>query len=144
MLRKPPMWLPGALQSLLRLSSRLHAALYRRLGGGVAGRHTLLLITRGRRSGKTVATPLFYVQDGGRLYVVASFLGSDREPGWFLNLGHDADVEVEIDGARERRHARVLPVAESAPIWPQLLAVWPAYAAYQKRTTRRIPIVELS
>ena len=138
------MRLPGALTSFLRLSGRAHAALHRRLGAKLAGRSVLLLTTRGRRSGRPVTTPLFYVREGEHLYVVASFLGSDREPGWLLNIRHDPEVDVEVAGTRQRRRARELPVGESAPIWPKLLAVWPAYAAYQKRTTRRIPIVELS
>lgn len=136
--------MPSALQSLLRRLGGMHVALHRRIGASWMGRHVLILVTRGRKTGRPVETPLTYVSDGGRHYVVASFFGSDQEPGWFRNLVRDPDVEVEIGGIRERRRARVLPVRESAPIWPKLLAVWPAYARYQKRTRRRIPIVELS
>ncbi|MGH8219466.1 MAG: nitroreductase/quinone reductase family protein [Steroidobacteraceae bacterium] len=30
---------------------------------------------------------------------------------------------------------------EKAQLWPRLVAIYPAYADYQKRTTRDIPVV---
>jgi hypothetical protein len=29
-------------------------------------------------------------------------------------------------------------------VWPKLLAIYPSYADYQKKTTREIPVVELA
>jgi F420H(2)-dependent quinone reductase len=118
---------------LIRGASGLHTRLFRAVGGrGFLGRRTLLLTTRGRKTG------------GDRFYVVASFGGNDTPPGWYRNLRAHPEVMVELGGASRRCRARSLEPAEAAPIWPKLLAMYPTYADYQKRTTRVIPVVELS
>jgi F420H(2)-dependent quinone reductase len=50
---------------------------------------TLLLTTRGRRSGRLRRTPLIYGRDGDRYLVVASYGGSPHHPDWYLNLRDD-------------------------------------------------------
>ena len=133
------------LVTLARLGSQAHAGLYRLLGGsGFLNRNTLVLITRGRKTGRETPAPLLYVADGERLYVVASFGGSDTPPGWYRNLLVHPEVQAEVGGTTRRYHARPLAEDEAKPIWPRLLAIWPAYETYQKRTTRVIPIVELT
>jgi deazaflavin-dependent oxidoreductase (nitroreductase family) len=137
--------LPKFFRALIRLSSRLHAAWLRRFRGRSGGfRNTLILVTRGRKSGREFEAPLLYVREAERLYVVASFGGHDDHPNWYKNLLANPDVAVEIDGERRSYRARTLEPEEASRIWPKLLALWPAYASYQKRTTRLIPIVELS
>lgn len=130
---------------VVRSFGSLHTAAFRLLGGRtMIGRNILVLTTRGRKTGRATSVPLLYVEDGGRLYIVASFGGSDTPPGWYKNLLAQPEVEVERDSGRGRYRARSLGAAESGPIWPKLLAIWPAYADYQKRTTRVIPVVELA
>ncbi len=134
-------WLAG----LVRGMSRLHTGLYRVLGGvGIMNRNTLILTTRGRKTGHESATPLLYVEDGGCLYVVGSFGGSDTPPGWYRNLVVNSEVMAEVSSTRRRYQARTLSVEEAKPIWPKLLAIYPAYASYQKKTSRVIPIIELA
>ncbi|MGH7819633.1 MAG: nitroreductase/quinone reductase family protein [Candidatus Binatia bacterium] len=133
------------IQRLVRTASRLHTSLFRSFGGsGWIGRNTLILTTRGRRSGREISTPLFHVAEGERLYVVASFGGNDEPPGWYKNLLADPEVTVEVGGRRGRYRARTLGAEETLAVWPKLLAMWPSYASYQKRTTRVIPVVELA
>ncbi len=130
---------------VVRGMSSLHAALYRTFGGReLLGRNTLLLTTRGRKTGREIAVPLLYVEDGGCFYVVGSFGGSDTPPGWYRNLVAHPEVTVEVRDGRRRCRARPLEPAQAARVWPKLLAIYPAYAEYQKRTTRVIPVVELS
>lgn len=137
-------WNPW-LARVARGVGNLHAVLFRAFGGTpLLGRNVLVLTTRGRRSGDEHSTALFYVEDGGRLYVVASFGGSDTPPGWYRNLLKTPEVGVETASARGRYRARSLAPDDATPIWPKLLALWPAYADYQKRTTRTIPVVELA
>lgn len=129
---------------LVRSVGSFHAAVFRAFGGrGIVARNILLLTTRGRKSGREITNPLLYVERDGRLYIVASFGGSDTPPGWYKNLLAHSDVQVERAGDRRLYRARSLDATEAAPIWPLLLAIYPAYADYQKRTTRVIPIVEL-
>jgi len=137
-------WNPW-LATLVRGMSRTHARLYRVLRGiGSLNRNTLVLTTRGRKTGREVAVPLLYVEEGGRLYIVASFGGSDTAPGWYRNLLAHPDVRAEIGAMRRAYRARTLGADEAKPIWPKLYAIWPQYADYQTRTTREIPIVELT
>jgi len=101
-------------------------------------------VTRGRKTGRETAAPLLYVADGERLYVVASFGGSDTPPCWYRNLVVNPEVKAEVGGTTRSYRARTLGADEAKPVWPKLLAIWPAYESYQKRTTRVIPIVELA
>jgi deazaflavin-dependent oxidoreductase (nitroreductase family) len=138
------MRIPAPIASLVRAAGRVHVALFRRFRGGPwKPEHTLVLTTLGRKSGRRVATPLFFVASGERLYVVASFGGSDVPPAWYRNLEANPEVEVERREAPGRYRARTLSREEAIALWPELLAIRPAYARDQKRTRRAIPIVEL-
>lgn len=137
-------WNP-ILAAVVRGFSRLHAAVYRLAGGaGLVGRNTLLLTTRGRKTGRELSIPLLYVAEGERLYVVASFGGSDRPPHWYLNLKAHPEVGAQVGGAMRRYRARSLTTEQAAAVWPKLLAMYPTYADYQTRTSRVIPVVELA
>ena len=50
------------------------------------GSPTLLLTTRGRKSGKLRRTPLIYGRDGDRYLLVASNGGCTEHPAWYLNV----------------------------------------------------------
>jgi len=137
-------WNPW-LAPLVRGTSRAHVELYRMLRGvGFLNRNTLVLTTRGRKTSRETSVPLLYVEGAGRLYVVASFGGSDTPPGWYRNLLVHPEVRAEVGATRRDYRARTLGADEAKLIWPKLLAIWPQYADYQKRTSREIPIVELT
>jgi deazaflavin-dependent oxidoreductase (nitroreductase family) len=137
--------IPAWAKTTIRVVSGLHTSLYRMVGGkGFLGRDTVILTTRGRKTGKTTSIPLYHVAEGDRVYVVASYGGSDVAPGWYKNLLVNPDVEVERNGVAGRYRARSLTPEEAKPVWPALLAMYPPYEAYQKRTTRVIPVVELT
>jgi deazaflavin-dependent oxidoreductase (nitroreductase family) len=108
------------------------------------GQDSLLLTTRGRRSGRETTTPLFYAQEGGRLYVAGSFAGSGQPPNWYSNLEAHPEVTVETRSSRGRYRARVVDEPEATELWPKLDAIYPTFAKYRRRTSRVIPIVELS
>jgi deazaflavin-dependent oxidoreductase (nitroreductase family) len=130
---------------LIRAGGRLHLALLRRFRpAAFLSADTLVLTTHGRRSGRTRSTPLYYVRHDDRLYIAASFAGRDAPPNWYLNLLADPEVIIEAAGNRGSYHARVLSPTEAAGIWPQLIATYPPFARYQRRTTRTIPVIELS
>lgn len=132
---------------VIRAGSRLHKFLFHALGLGrfrLIGQDSLILTTRGRKTGRPTSTPLFYAEDGGRLYVAASFAGSGAEPIWYLNLVADPEVTVETRRVSGRYRARTLGAAEAAHLWPKLDAVYPTFAKYRKRTSRVIPVVELA
>jgi len=132
----------------MRVLSGIHRLLYRasggRLGGRIVGLPVLLLTTTGRRSGSRRTVPLAYLEDGGRLVLVASCGGSPRHPAWFLNLEASPDVEVRIGAGRKPMRARRATPEERARLWPQVVAAYHGYERYQQRTDREIPLVILS
>jgi len=132
---------------VIRAGSRLHTFLFTTLRLGrsrLIGEDSLILTTRGRRSGRETSTPLFYAQDNDRLYVAGSFAGSGQPPNWYLNLVAHPEATVETRTSNGRYRARVVDAAEAAQLWPKLDAVYPTFAKYRERTTRVIHIVELS
>jgi F420H(2)-dependent quinone reductase len=104
---------------------------------------TLHLRTTGRRTGSSRRTPLYYVEDGDNLAIVTSNGGRDREPAWWLNLQAQPDAEVDIRKDERPVRARAATAAEQERLWPQFVAGLRNYAAYQKKTDRRIVVVIL-
>jgi deazaflavin-dependent oxidoreductase (nitroreductase family) len=132
---------------LIRLVSASHSFLYRATGGSVGARMRgapiLLLTTTGRTSGKARTTPIMYLADGGRYVIVASNGGSDRHPGWWLNLRRDSRATVRIGAKAHNVRARQAEAEEKARLWPLLTAMYGEYDRYQQATSRDIPVVVL-
>ena len=130
---------------LIRAGARMHLTFLRRFpGAAFLGGDTLVLTTHGRRSGLPRSTPVYYIRHDDRFYIAASFAGRDDPPSWYLNLLADPEVTIEAAGDRGTYHARVLSPTDAAGIWPQLIATYPPFARYQRRTARTIPVIELS
>ena len=112
-------------------------------GGTLEDKPVIILGTRGRRSGKIRKTPLMRVEDGGAYAVIASMGGAPKHPVWFLNLTADASVTLQ-DGANVyEMRAREATGDERARWWAVAVEAWPAYAEYQTKTDRQIPVVVL-
>jgi deazaflavin-dependent oxidoreductase (nitroreductase family) len=131
---------------LLSIVGGLHTALYRatrgKVGGSMRKAPVLLLTTKGRKTGKIRTTPLLYGRDGDNLVLVASVGGAPNNPAWFHNLqGYKA--QVQIGGETRKVKARVAEGEERERLWQLMVGIWPDYAEYQKKTTRRIPVVVL-
>jgi deazaflavin-dependent oxidoreductase (nitroreductase family) len=101
----------------------------------------LLLTTTGRKTGRSRTVPLLYLEDNGRFAIVASFAGAPKDPAWFRNLETDPKVRLQVGGRRFAATARRADARDKARLWPGLLAIYPQYADYQKRTARDIPVV---
>jgi proline iminopeptidase len=137
----------GTLQhQLTRCVTGFHTAAYRLTGGwvgGWVGVPVLLLTTTGRKSGKLRTQPLLYLSTDRGYALVASYGGSDRHPDWYLNLQANPEVEVQVGPLRRRMRASTASSERRAELWPRLVALYKDYDAYQKRTRRVIPVVEL-
>jgi deazaflavin-dependent oxidoreductase (nitroreductase family) len=107
------------------------------------GVNDLLLITRGRRSGKLRRTALAYARDADRYVVAASNAGADRHPAWFLNLAADPDVTVQAGAETIRARARIASAEERPDLWQLMITMMPSYREYEKATARSIPVVIL-
>ena len=133
--------------AVFRLMGTAHTFLYRVTGGKLCGRvfnsPVLLLETVGRKSGKRRTPPLLYLGDGDRLVLVASKGGAPRHPDWWLNLRSGPRTTVQVGRRRMTVEAEEVSGPERDRLWPLLTRMYPAYAEYQKRTAREIPVVVL-
>jgi deazaflavin-dependent oxidoreductase (nitroreductase family) len=107
------------------------------------GTSILLLTTTGRKSGDERVNALIFRPWNDAYLVVASKGGTDAPPAWFLNLTDDPSVFVQIKGERFAARARVATDDEKPAMWDEMVAAWPDYAEYQKKTDRQIPVVVL-
>ncbi|MGH3319975.1 MAG: nitroreductase family deazaflavin-dependent oxidoreductase [Streptosporangiaceae bacterium] len=107
------------------------------------GVSTLLLTTRGRKSGRLRRTALIYGRDGDRCVVVASRGGAPQHPAWYLNLMDEPEVEVQVGAEKFAARARTATAEEKPRLWRLMASIWPAYDEYQTKTARDIPVVIL-
>jgi deazaflavin-dependent oxidoreductase (nitroreductase family) len=107
------------------------------------GVYTLLLTTRGRKSGLLRRTALIYGRDGDRCLVVASKGGAPSHPAWYLNLVANPEVDLQVGAERFRARARTADADEKPALWRTMAEIWPDYDSYQARTSREIPVVVL-
>jgi len=114
-----------------------------RLAMGPPGQ-TLLLTTRGARSGKPRVASLAFLWEGEDVVVVASKGGADHHPGWYHNLKADPRATVQHRGGAEQRVAREATGAERERLFAVAAATWDNFAAYQERAgSRTIPVMIL-
>jgi F420H(2)-dependent quinone reductase len=126
----------------------LNIRFYRLSGGRVMGKMgaapILLLTTTGRKSGESRTVPVLYLKDDQSFVLVASLAGAPKHPAWYLNLEANPKVKLQVGSQRFDGAARRASAEEKARLWPRLVAMYPQYADYQKRTTRDIPVVIVS
>ncbi|HEV7442524.1 MAG TPA: nitroreductase/quinone reductase family protein [Steroidobacteraceae bacterium] len=112
--------------------------------GGHKFTTTLLLRYVGRKSGKTMITPLIYGDIGGEVVIVASKGGADHHPAWYLNVADSKELSFQIATQAFRATWREPKGAERAKVWDFMVGVFPPYKGYQASTAREIPLVMLS
>ncbi len=114
-----------------------------KVGGPFAGATLLLLTTTGAKSGKTRTSPLVYVTDGDRFVIIASKAGADTNPDWYHNLLAHPTATVEIGNERFQTRATVAEEPERTRLYAKMVKVMPGFADYERKTSRKIPVVEL-
>ena|ERR1019366_3680447 len=119
------------------------SALFARQNGIRNESRVLVLVTKGRKTGKKRSVALAYFEIDGHLLVVGSAGGNPTDPQWVGNLRADPNVTIYI--ARKPRNvtARISGGAERAGIWEKLAVQVPTYAHYQTLVAREIPLVIL-
>ena len=115
-----------------------------KVGGQFEGFPLLLLTSTGARSGAQRTNPVAYFDIDGRIYVVGSSAGRDRDPSWAFNIRAHPAVTVEIGAAGPRAAtARELARDERDRIYVVVAQRAPGFADYETRTDRVIPVFEL-
>ena len=116
-----------------------------KVGGRFEGSELLLLTTTGAKSGQPRVAPLVVFRVDGRLLIVGGYGGADVNPAWVHNLRANPRAHVEVATGSFAVIARELDPSEREAVIPRINATAPAfaYANYQSKTTRTIPIFEL-
>jgi deazaflavin-dependent oxidoreductase (nitroreductase family) len=114
-----------------------------RLGGQFEGAPVLLLHTKGARSGEERLNPMMYMADGDRYLVFASAAGADRNPAWYHNLVAHPDARIEVGDDHVEVHAVELHGGERDAKYAIQAERYPGFAGYERKTTRKIPVLAL-
>lgn len=107
------------------------------------GRPVIILTTVGAKTGMLRKTALMRVEHEGAYAVVASLGGAPKHPVWYFNIVAHPHVELQDLAEKHDYLAREVHGEEKALWWERAVATWPAYADYQKKTTREIPVFVL-
>ncbi len=115
-----------------------------RLSMGPPGQ-TVLVTTKGARSGKPRKTSLAFLWAGRDMIVIASKGGSPAHPAWYHNMKADPRVVVQHPGGIEHRIAREALGTERDALFARMAGTFSNFAAYQARARNRtIPVMLLS
>lgn len=133
--------------NILSLHQKLYVASKGRIGHRLLGVPTLLLTTRGRKTGLERTSALVYGETDGAYVVVASNGGAATAPGWSHNLADDPNVSIRI-GTR----SQAVTASFVYPGEPVFDGLWDVandanrqrFRDYEKSTTRAIPVVVLT
>ncbi len=113
--------------------------LLRKFGRRITPFPTLLLTTVGRTSGQTFGAPLWYLQDGSDLTVIASNFGRG-EPDWSRNLRVNSTCTVKIRRHTTAHRARLASDSEWEQYFARFADFYPTYRDYVARAGREVPI----
>ena len=106
---------------------------------------TVVLTTRGRKSGDLRRNALIYGKDGDDFILIASYGGRPTHPLWYLNLVADPSVTIQERADVISGVAETVPEGEERDrLWAQMVSIFPPYAEYQAKTERRIPVVRVT
>lgn len=103
---------------------------------------SLLLTTKGRRSGEPRQLPLIYGEHDGTYILIASKGGHSHHPSWYLNLDAEPVVELQVKAEKFQARTRTATGEEREKLWQLMAGILPVYNDYKKRAgSREIPVV---
>jgi F420H(2)-dependent quinone reductase len=109
-------------------------------GTMLKGVPVVVVTSVGARSGKLRKNPVMRVEHQGSYALIASQGGAPEHPAWYHNLVQNPVVELQDAQSRGDYKVRLAEGAERDEWWQRAVEVWPAYADYQKKTDREIPV----
>lgn len=114
-----------------------------KVGGQFAGAPLLILTTKGAKSGVSRENPLAYLEDKGRYVIIASYAGAPTNPPWYYNLVANPTVTVEVGDQKFTARAEVVSEPDRTRLYQKMAAIMPTFSEYEKKTTRKIPVIAL-
>jgi deazaflavin-dependent oxidoreductase (nitroreductase family) len=115
-----------------------------KVGGPFEGATLLLLHTTGAKSGQTRLSPLAYLSIDDKMLIIGSYAGAPQHPAWVHNLRATPKAYVEVGTDAYDVDVRELPADERDAMYPKIVDVAPVFADYQAKTSRAIPLFELT
>ncbi|MFC5995445.1 nitroreductase family deazaflavin-dependent oxidoreductase [Pseudonocardia hispaniensis] len=112
-------------------------------GVEINGSPVVLLTMRGAKSGKLRLVPLMRVEHDGSYAIVASRGGAPTHPAWYHNVKAEPRLQLQDGAVTGEYVAREVSGQERAQWWERAVAAFPAYADYQTKTDRIIPVFVL-
>ena len=120
---------------------------YERTGGREAntlwdtGLPVIIVTMRGNKTGSIRKIALMRVEHDGEYALVGSQGGRPNDPAWVHNLRADPTAVIVQDGPKPfDAVVREVTGDERAEWWERAVRAYPAYADYQAKTTRTIPV----
>lgn len=114
------------------------------VGGPFEGGTLLLLHSTGAKSGKTRLSPLAYMTIDGKMLIIGSYAGAPKDPAWVHNLRANPRAYIEVGTDAYDVAVRELPADERDVTYAKLAELAPVFGEYQAKTTRAIPLFELT
>ena len=114
------------------------------VGGPFEGATLLLLHTTGAKSGQPRVSPLAYLTVDGKMIIIGSYAGAPKDPAWVHNLRAHPRAHIEVGTDAYDVAVRELPAGERDATYPKVTEMAPAFAEYQAKTSRAIPLFEIT
>ena len=115
-----------------------------KVGGSFEGGNLLLLHTTGAKSGEPRLSPLAFLTIDGKMLIIGAYAGAPKHPAWVHNLRANPVARIEVGTEAYDVDAREVPPEERDALYSKVVAVAPTFADYQSKTTRVIPVFELT
>ena len=103
----------------------------------------LLLTSVGAKSGQSRLSPLAYFRIDGKLLIIGSSGGGQKNPGWVHNLRANPRAHIEIGSDAYAVDAREVLGAERDDLYGKVASLAQGFADFQAGTTRILPMFEL-
>ena len=105
---------------------------------------SLVLHSRGAKSGLPRDTVLMYTPDGsGQAIVAGTSFARERHPAWTYNLLANPEASITVRGRRLVVRATLIGAAEREEAWSRIEAQWPGYRAYERDSGRIVRLFRL-
>ncbi len=111
----------------------------------VRGMSTLILETRGAKSGQVRQAVLGYLPEPPDAWlIIGSAGGANWNPAWLHNLAKDPEATIDFgEGRRVAVRAESVEGSDLEAAWKRIEAEAKLYSDYRSKTDRQIPVVRL-
>ncbi len=109
----------------------------RSFAGTVTGVPTVILTTKGAKSGEPRTVAVYGIPHPDGLALIASNWGGAKHPAWYHNLKTNPEATVSVDGNTWHATARPATPRERDEIWAKGVELYPGWAKYEVRAGDR-------